>query len=763
MVDLRVRVSALASAFAAVLGLPGCGKDLPDGEGSITALTVPVPAVTQFAVLASRAVSVGDRSTVAGGDLGVAAGATNALTTGIDSRVGVGEVLLAPVMTLRDRTNAGEIGATTLNLGAGVVTGPRSLYVAPPAAPAPAAFTPGTTAVTVNAGQTQTLAAGDYGSVAVNGTLNLSGGTYQIQSLRIGPDARITAAASATVRVQGGVSIADRGDLVGPANPGAGGLHLDINGTIDGAANSLAMGVDVQLTAIVVARNTVRAGDRLVARGAVAAQDLVIANDSSLTFDDGFGCGSNTACNDSNPCTTDACVDAVCVFTRAANGTPCTDNNACTQTDTCQAGACTGSNPVACAPGDPCHLAGVCNPASGTCTNPPAPNGTPCSDGNACTQTDTCQLGLCSGSNPIICAPGDQCHLASACSPTTGACTNPSAPDGTPCDDGTVCTTADACRAGACAGTGSIVTEFASGVPQQKQITPGPDGNLWFISTEASPGVGAVARIVPSSGAVTTFPSNAAPRTTPLLLDDIVAAADGNLWFTGRDAALDELPVLGTITPAGTFIVPDLVGSSGAAIALGPDGNLWTGGSFLGVIDAVWRQSTIATTVPVSATPHALVAGPDANVWLVASGGGGAALIARVVPNDLGNEILTEFPVATGGDLLDIAVGPDGNLWFTDAGRNEIGRITTAGVITKFAVPSTAAGVHGITAAPDGSLWFTEDAANKLGRITPAGAVTELACLPTPNSGPTTITVGPDRALWLTETTASKIARVQIP
>jgi streptogramin lyase len=41
--------------------------------------------------------------------------------------------------------------------------------------------------------------------------------------------------------------------------------------------------------------------------------------------------------------------------------------------------------------------------------------------------------------------------------------------------------------------------------------------------------------------------------------------------------------------------------------------------------------------------------------------------------------------------------------------------------------------------------------------------VTELACLPTPNSGPTTITVGPDRALWLTETTASKIARVQIP
>ena len=32
-----------------------------------------------------------------------------------------------------------------------------------------------------------------------------------------------------------------------------------------------------------------------------------------------------------------------------ANGTGCNDGNACTQTDTCQAGTCTGANPVACA------------------------------------------------------------------------------------------------------------------------------------------------------------------------------------------------------------------------------------------------------------------------------------------------------------------------------------------------------------------------------------------------------------------------------
>jgi RHS repeat-associated protein len=54
-----------------------------------------------------------------------------------------------------------------------------------------------------------------------------------------------------------------------------------------------------------------------------------------------------------------------------ANGTPCDDLNACTRTDTCQAGTCTGSNAVQCAAQDTCHLAGTCIPKTGSCTNPP--------------------------------------------------------------------------------------------------------------------------------------------------------------------------------------------------------------------------------------------------------------------------------------------------------------------------------------------------------------------------------------------------------
>ena len=106
------------------------------------------------------------------------------------------------------------------------------------------------------------------------------------------------------------------------------------------------------------------------------------------------------------------------------DGTACNDGNACTQTDTCQAGACSGTSPVVCAAPGPCHLAGTCDPATGVCSNPNAPNGSACNDAMVCTQSDTCQEGICGGT-PVICSPIDACHAAGTCSPVTGLCSNP--------------------------------------------------------------------------------------------------------------------------------------------------------------------------------------------------------------------------------------------------------------------------------------------------------------------------------------------------
>jgi len=134
------------------------------------------------------------------------------------------------------------------------------------------------------------------------------------------------------------------------------------------------------------------------------------------------------------------------------DGAPCDDGNGCTQTDTCQGAICVGSQPVVCTALDQCHIAGTCDPATGTCSNPARPDGAPCDDGNGCTQTDTCQGAICVGSQPVVCTALDQCHTAATCDPATGTCSNPTRHDGTSCDDGDGCTVGDRCLGGRCTG-----------------------------------------------------------------------------------------------------------------------------------------------------------------------------------------------------------------------------------------------------------------------------------------------------------------------
>jgi hypothetical protein len=140
----------------------------------------------------------------------------------------------------------------------------------------------------------------------------------------------------------------------------------------------------------------------------------------------------------------------------ASAGDPCDDGNPCTEGDFCQGRRCRPGTAVTCQALDACHLAGTCDPGSGLCSNPPAPDGAGCNDGNQCTQVDACQGGACVGSIPVACTPLDACHLAGACDPGTGLCSNPVAPDGTGCNDGNPCTQLDACQGGACAGSSPV-------------------------------------------------------------------------------------------------------------------------------------------------------------------------------------------------------------------------------------------------------------------------------------------------------------------
>ena len=173
-------------------------------------------------------------------------------------------------------------------------------------------------------------------------------------------------------------------------------------------------------------------------------------------------CQSNADCGDDNPCTDDTCENpgtatAACVH--VDNTAPCSDGNACTGPDACSGGACVGGANLCtcqsnadCADDNPCTDDTCENPGTATAACVHVDNTAPCSDGNACTRNDACQGGVCTGSSPVVCTPGDQCHVTGTCNPSTGACSNPPAQDGTACADSDVCTINDVCQAGICRG-----------------------------------------------------------------------------------------------------------------------------------------------------------------------------------------------------------------------------------------------------------------------------------------------------------------------
>jgi streptogramin lyase len=94
-----------------------------------------------------------------------------------------------------------------------------------------------------------------------------------------------------------------------------------------------------------------------------------------------------------------------------------------------------------------------------------------------------------------------------------------------------------------------------------------------------------------------------------------------------------------------------------------------------------------------------------------------------------------------------MTVGPDGNLWFTDS--DKIGRITTHGVITEFAVPypPTAIPKPGIARGSDGNLWYISG--TKLGRISPQGRFVGVVAMPAHVWYITGLTAARDGTIWV--------------
>ncbi len=112
---------------------------------------------------------------------------------------------------------------------------------------------------------------------------------------------------------------------------------------------------------------------------------------------------------------------------------------------------------------------------------------------------------------------------------------------------------------------------------------------------------------------------------------------------------------------------------------------------------------------------------------------------------------IAEYALPHGSSLPHrIAKGPDGYMWFTEQTGQRIGRISMAGTIAEYALP-TGGNPIGIAAGPDGNMWFTESLGRRIGRIDAGGKIAEFSTGLSARNSPQEITAGPDGALWFSE------------
>ncbi len=285
-------------------------------------------------------------------------------------------------------------------------------------------------------------------------------------------------------------------------------------------------------------------------------------------------------------------------------------------------------------------------------------------------------------------------------------------------------------------------------------ITAGPDGNLWFVEQKES-GDYDIGKIT-TAGKITSYSTKETAGTFQVFaavgysFGVITPGPDGNLWFVNPQNELHSQ--VGRITTAGVitfYATSDLP----VGITSGPDGNLW-----LIELSHVAKMTTSGAETEYALTQAGyagIAAGPDGNIWFSETNSG----FGKVVPT---TGAVTEYPALFPAFEYapSIVSGPDGNLWFTSSFSSSIGRMTTAASVTGNFALSTGANTFYDTAGPDGNLWFTISyPANGVGKMTPEGVVTTYPLL-TANAQPSGITAGPDGNLWLLETAAYKIAKV---
>lgn len=233
-------------------------------------------------------------------------------------------------------------------------------------------------------------------------------------------------------------------------------------------------------------------------------------------------------------------------------------------------------------------------------------------------------------------------------------------------------------------------------------------------------------------------------------INGMIEGTNGAMYYAETGPNLSELlPTAGesqgTFTQWNDFLVT--TGDTNAVIS-DPNGVLWfTEISNASVIRmTTWGSLLTRTALTASGAPRHLTVGSDNDsVWVTENAANKIAKLA------LTGALVAEYslPANCGSGPNDIAVGSDGNVYFTESttGQGYLGQVTPSGAITCYENPQSGS-TTGIVEGPDGNIWVAEHDAGYLVKfnVTTHTFGTPIAV---PTGKPQVLVLGADQEIWL--------------
>jgi streptogramin lyase len=289
-------------------------------------------------------------------------------------------------------------------------------------------------------------------------------------------------------------------------------------------------------------------------------------------------------------------------------------------------------------------------------------------------------------------------------------------------------------------------------------IVEGTDGNYYF--TEEASGSNQIGVMTSAGAHVTTISGGLSTNSQPTA---ITRAADGKLWFTQFNPT--TLAEVGQVTSTSSTSLHEVTITGATAtetFGIAPDSS---GGVWVTLPSEPTSQLAHISADGTTALVHSLTGSTlgltgvavDGNTIYIGEEGSTPGNGLGIVAVNAGTGAETPITSTATTEPVSLTMGPDGNLYFTNAANGDIEQLNpTTGAMTSFSTGSATtfsfgAPPDGIAVGPDGNIWATGQGIQ---------AIVRLAIAPTLAASPASLsfatqTVGTTSAAQSIAVTAS--------